>query len=609
MIAPPERMGRGTVVALVGLLLLVKAALVLGMADVFFWLEELEKGAAAKAMLDGLDVPHHQLAYHYYEGGGFVASHLAAVSYLLVGQNLLAHKLVAVGFQVAILLAGCRLAQSLFGARSGLWFGLLFIFGPEAYQKLGLINVGVHFEGCLFQLGVLGVGARILIGKDVRPRQYLLLGLVTGFGLFYSYQVAVAALWVLLLLLILRTRDLFGLGGLAGLLGTAVGAAPLSWMYAQVGEAVFDIHGTAVLRGQDGPSNSVLFREYLGSIFVEGEPAERMTPMTWSIFFLGAVAFAFRRRRTAPVPGQRSPRAGAFYLLGYLALFLAIYLSSGFVQGRAYYFFICLRLVPVWLMAALLVAGLLGQLTSHPLVAERRLGWILGSLLLGVGVHASLSALVGGRPERIVENVDELLHQKGYGYGRYLAKVLPHFEGDRARWVEILEGYDEPHPELLWADAAMNMYRGEFLAEVGGTPLEAYRRAVVELRELCGEDEARLAAFRLGLGRLLQEAHGWDRESLLQALDQVPDPDRALMLEAIGRVGGGSYATPELMRVEVERAGRFRDTQAYLQGLGRWAFFLHRRLGPEALFLEYPDPIAGPLRAGFEAERAWNRLP
>ena len=52
------------------LCLAVKAGLVLSLADVFFYGEELEKGTAAKAMLDGLDVPHHQLAYHYYEAEG-----------------------------------------------------------------------------------------------------------------------------------------------------------------------------------------------------------------------------------------------------------------------------------------------------------------------------------------------------------------------------------------------------------------------------------------------------------------------------------------------------------------------------------------------------------
>ena len=69
-------------------MLVVKIVLVLSLADVFFYCEELEKGTAAKAMIDGLPVPHHQLAYHYYEGGGFVISHLKAAAFLLVGENL-----------------------------------------------------------------------------------------------------------------------------------------------------------------------------------------------------------------------------------------------------------------------------------------------------------------------------------------------------------------------------------------------------------------------------------------------------------------------------------------------------------------------------------------
>jgi hypothetical protein len=158
MATSSESLGRRRWILLLALLLVVKGALVLSLADVFQWGEEFEKAAAAKAMLDGLDVPHHQLAYHYYEGGGFVASHLTAVAFLLVGENLLALKLVALGFQLALLVVGCSFTRDLFGARAGACFGLLFILGPESFQKLSLIDLGIHFEACLFLLGVLGLG-------------------------------------------------------------------------------------------------------------------------------------------------------------------------------------------------------------------------------------------------------------------------------------------------------------------------------------------------------------------------------------------------------------------------------------------------------------------
>ena len=41
----------------------LRALSIVALSDVFFWGEELEKGAAAKALLDGIDVAHHRLAY------------------------------------------------------------------------------------------------------------------------------------------------------------------------------------------------------------------------------------------------------------------------------------------------------------------------------------------------------------------------------------------------------------------------------------------------------------------------------------------------------------------------------------------------------------------
>ena len=70
----------------VALLLLARGVLVLSLGDAFFYGEELEKATAAKAMLDGLDLDHHHLAYHYYEGGGFVISHLKALAFFVFGE-------------------------------------------------------------------------------------------------------------------------------------------------------------------------------------------------------------------------------------------------------------------------------------------------------------------------------------------------------------------------------------------------------------------------------------------------------------------------------------------------------------------------------------------
>ena len=596
---------------LVWILLIVKGALVLSLSDVFFYGEELEKGTAAKAMIDGLGVPHHQLAYHYYEGGGFVVSHLAAVAFLVVGQNLLAHKLVAMAFQIAILLAGCELARRLFSRPAAMWFGLLFIFAPESYQKLSLINLGIHFEACLFLFLVLSLGGRILFDDRERLRDWFVLGVVTGLGLYFSYQVALAAAWVALLLLVTRSRELFGLRGLAGLIGTAVGALPLFVMYSLVGDAVFDIHGTPIAGNESGPSNSVLFREFLASIFIDGDLGERVTPFAWAGAFLAATIFLLRRPEPVLHPSEHSRKHATLYVLGYMLLFLVVYLSSGFVQGRAYHFSIVLRLVPLWVLAALLAAAALGELTGSLMKAPRRLAVVLGVALLAIGVRSSLSVLRTGRPLLLAENWRILTHHKGYSYDQYFAKVMPHFAGTREERLELVEGFDEEARGLLRADAVKNLFREELLAEHAGTLHAAWASAVRSFELLAEADTERRAQYELGLGALLTVGHGWNRKEAFATVVSLPASKRAAIFEALGRFGGEGYPFPPAIDREVTRTFGVEGAEGYLRGLGRWAYLL-RRLDPESIeevLQAYPEDVANELRAGFEVERAWNLIP
>src|SRR5690606_27914256 len=115
----PERASpwRGLVPTLL-LLVLVRGFLVLACAEVFFYGEELGKGGVAKAIVDGPDIPYHQLAYAYHEGGGFVVCHLRALAFLVVGESLLAAKLVAIATTSLVLVAGFLLAAEAFGRRA-----------------------------------------------------------------------------------------------------------------------------------------------------------------------------------------------------------------------------------------------------------------------------------------------------------------------------------------------------------------------------------------------------------------------------------------------------------------------------------------------------------
>ncbi len=167
-------------------LVLARGLLVLCLGDVFFYGDELEKGAAGKALLDGLAEAfggRHRLAYHYYEGGGFVVSHLDALAFRLVGQNLLALKLVALGFDLAVLLTGAALARRAFGARAAAIFAALYVLAPESVQKNALLALGIHWQALPFLLVLLHRAGRIALEGDLSRSNWALAGLAAGMAL------------------------------------------------------------------------------------------------------------------------------------------------------------------------------------------------------------------------------------------------------------------------------------------------------------------------------------------------------------------------------------------------------------------------------------------
>lgn len=580
------------------LLCVVKGAIVLSLADVFFYGEELEKGTAAKAMLDGLAVPHHQLAYHYYEGGGFVASHLAALFFSLVGECLLAHKLVALCFNAGILLVGWSLVRRLFGEVAALAFGVLFVLGPESYQKLSLIDLGIHFEASLFTLGVLALGARLLFGERPRSRDWVLLGLVTGFGIYYSYQVAIVAPWVGGVLLVLRRKEVFGAGGLLGLAGTLVGAAPLLVMAFLVGGEVLDIHGTS-LRASGELSNSVLFREFLSSIFVHGSLGGRVGPLAWVLAFALALLVLLLARIEH---GEPSPRRRAAYLLGYPALFLLVFLNSGFVVGEAIHYFYVLRLVPLWIVACVIVGGAFGRLIESPDRALRLAGVVGGGALLVIGVRATVETVLTGHPSTPRENLAILLRTKGYSYDQYFGKVFRHFDEDALGVLCLVEGFDEDAKAWVRADAATNLF-----LEAGGDLGGAYRRT----RELLERSApGPFEEYALGLGPLVVRALGWDASRALRWADAGPEPDRSLLLEALGRFGAGGHPLPARLAEEVGSGLALERPEPYLRGVGRRLYHGFRvdPWGAETFLAGVPAEARAALREGLEAERRWHTL-
>jgi hypothetical protein len=269
------------------LLVVARALLVLSLSDVFYFGEEMGKGAAAKAMLDHLGVEHYKLAYGYHEGGGFVVTHLKAVAFLLVGESALAHKLVAL-FTTSVLLAvGWWFTREHFGRAASWIFGLLFVFCPASFQRFSLLDLGTHFEAMIFIVLVLHFAFRIAFadGDDAREasalsqqpgtlvqqpgtlaqqpgtlaqqpsaraqrfRDHVGLGLSAGFGTYFSLQCLPAIACAGVCLLVAERQRIFNRFSTVALAAFAVGAAPLWWMMSKVGLAAIIVRGHEIGQG------------------------------------------------------------------------------------------------------------------------------------------------------------------------------------------------------------------------------------------------------------------------------------------------------------------------------------------------------------------------
>jgi branched-subunit amino acid transport protein len=522
--------------ALLALLALVKGWMILALSDVFLYGEELEKGTAAKAMIDGLAIDHHQLAYHYYEGGGFLISHLKALAFLVVGENLLAHKLLGLFTCALVMSFGWRILAHHCGRREALMFGLLFIFGPQAAQKISLLSLGIHFEAMFFGVLMLDQCLRLIqshLGEDP-TRPLLRLGIVAGLGLYFSYQMAVFVGGVGLALLIMRPGIVFSRGGAFGLLGFVIGALPLIWMGSLVGGELFNVHGRALVTDE---SRVELLGTFLNSVYADRGGFGLLTRIVYPLAGIGALAFALLR-------GGLVPR----FLAGIALLWTVAWIGSGFILPEHDYAFDWMRMMPLWVVVLLVGSIMAGR--------AGRGGTVVVGALCVLGVWNTACILGEARPWSPFQNLGLLHRVKGYHYLGYVPKVLPHLSGERAGQLRRLARFDEPHPEFLHAD----------LAAMGLSDLDQDFGADLQLVEELG-GEQHLDWVR-GLGRQLVGATQGDVARALTAADGMGRELGDRLAEAVGRVGHDWKVSPESLSAEVAAHMASPRAPAYLVGAG-----------------------------------------
>jgi len=544
-----RRMAARSLWLLVLALVVLRGALVLSLCDVFFYGDELEKGAAGVALLDGLGsaVGHHRLAYHYYEGGGFVISHLDALAFELVGRNLLALKLVALAFNVGILVAGWSLAKRAFGEPAAVLFGVLFVLAPESVQKNSLLALGIHWQALLFALIVLDRGGRIALEGDGSRSNWLLLGLAAGFGTYFNYLVGLTVAFVGLWILARRARMLVSRPALLGWAGLALGLAPLAIMVALVGGQMVDIHGASLFGGGDTWGRLAAF---LTSIGTDRSPLDLAALILIAALpLVGTVALL-----------ATGARSWAAFLGAYLLLFLAVYLTSEFAAGTVRHYFAFHRLSQPWVVSLLLAAGGLAALRSRGGVPGS-VATVLAAALALLGARGFFNVIARGNTVDLARNWELLVTTKGYRFDHYVDKLWDHFEGQGFERVSALRRLRDT--ELIDTTLAVNLFgRGpRALAEV--------RRDAAAL----GLDEGQTV---LALGAMWRERYPGrlpERRAAILANEQPSAELLPLVDESLGRFGLGFQVRMDRVRDELQIGKVHRFPDAYFRGLGYRLYF------------------------------------
>ncbi len=524
-----------------------RMALVLSQADVFGY-EEYAKAALGRAMLDDLGIEHHRLAYHYYEVGGFLFSHLFALCFTLLGPSLLAIKLVALAWQTGLLVAVMLLARRAFSQSGAVLAALLFVLAPESLQKLSLLGLGIHFEALLFQAWILLAAGRIAIDGSVRKRDFLGLGFASGLGLAMDLTTLAALLTAAIAVVAWAPRSLARGRWLLLCGGFVFGMLPWIWMASRVGTEIFDLHGESLGQGKSWSAVFAQLSEFASMLFSGRPLLDKADLVLRGLLFIGGLTLVLR--------GTVSQRGWARLLLAQLAIFVTAYVASRLAVGRIVHYNEFARPSPAWLPISLLSAGVLAHGLSSSALWQARLARCAVVALALFGLRSVTLALGPVPFARWGESFVALASTSGCTYGQSMSELYSHIEGSPKERVAILLRLSEPSPERLEPQLGASVLCSLVANIDGGLGLA---------REFGGE---RWQGFALGMGRLvLRESQG-NLGNVSGVLARFGPEEQRVLYEAGGRFAARNRTALATLADDIAAAREATMPEPWFEGLG-----------------------------------------
>ncbi len=488
--------------------------------------------AAAFELMGDHSWPYQAYQLSDWENGTLLVVLLALPFCALFGPSLFALKMTGLTISCVTFTGLYVLCKESFGARAAIFACVLYIVFPNPVYGYSVTAHGFHPDSMAIQLFLVWYFVKVFKEQAPTVRQFFILGVLSGFAVYFAY-ISVFAVgagvlpWLVLTLMkkVPRARR-FRLT--AYVVGGLVGSIPLLTYNLFNGLLGFNVYhgkiGSYVNPTDLADKLSFFFDRTMHALLYFSNPFDPHSATfgifekAWWVVVLVAVILPlayrlFRRLRKKPATG--SPWAGT-YLDAVIPLFviftLAIFINSKHPVGPAH-------IVPMLLMLLVALAGRLGLLWER--------GGIPGKI---VALAVVAGVMVAGVPKQLKEikpsRLGSGLVLDGRNYPLFFFRALVTLEGSGLDRKE----HGARHL-LLTLPAELTLDNKDYIhsdhapafPKQPGQPLPDWR---VELKRYIGNPTgtdvklSKPASVGLALARLFQRRHG-PQMKRLASLDQI----------------------------------------------------------------------------------------
>ncbi|MFH1799355.1 MAG: glycosyltransferase family 39 protein [Candidatus Omnitrophota bacterium] len=212
--------------ALAVLFVALRLFLVSSQRDAIYDANEFFPGTIAMELIQGPSLPFQNLFPDDHNFGSVVNGILMVPFFLLWGPSGASAKIVPILFSLGVLVLWYLLLKRFFNRSVAILASLLFIFSPTVYTKCSVLSIGSHPESSLFTAAILFMAYLIFFDHKKKNIYFILLGLISGFGFFYSYLCGVTLLTLFIFWFAFDRKFIFSLKFYLFLIFAFIGFSP-----------------------------------------------------------------------------------------------------------------------------------------------------------------------------------------------------------------------------------------------------------------------------------------------------------------------------------------------------------------------------------------------